>query len=90
MRVGKVPVVPYARPGAPEIAAPVARLAPGHAAVLIQNHGPVVSGRSLEDAVYGSEEVEEAAKIALLTRGLPARRLDAEALAELDRFFGMK
>src|SRR3954452_15855534 len=47
MRVGKVPVVAYVRPGAPDIAPLIEAAAPQHAAVLLQNHGPVVSGPSL-------------------------------------------
>jgi ribulose-5-phosphate 4-epimerase/fuculose-1-phosphate aldolase len=90
MRVGKVPLVPYARPGSPELAAPIGRLASKHVAVLIQNHGPVVSGRSLDDAVFAMEELEEAAKLALLTRRLPVRALGPEALAELDQHFKLK
>lgn len=90
MRVGKVPLVPYSRPGSAAIAAPVAELAPNHAAVLVRNHGPVVCGSSLDDAVYAAEEVEEAAKLALLTRGLPVRRLSAAELAELDLHFKLK
>jgi ribulose-5-phosphate 4-epimerase/fuculose-1-phosphate aldolase len=90
MRVGKVPVVPYARPGSSELAVPIARLASKHVAVVIQNHGPVVCGRTLDDAVYAIEELEEAAKLALLTRGLPVRVLAPEALAELERHFKLK
>jgi ribulose-5-phosphate 4-epimerase/fuculose-1-phosphate aldolase len=90
MRVGKVPLAPYARPGSPELAAPIARLATNHVAVLIQNHGPVVCGRTLDDAVFAMEELEEAAKLALLTRRLPVRALGPEALAELDQHFKLK
>ena len=31
-------------------------------AVLLANHGPVVSGKTLTDAVYAAEELEEAAQ----------------------------
>lgn len=87
MKVGKLPTVPYARPGAPEIAVPVGKLAPAHAAVLICSHGPVVSGGSLDEAVYASEEVEEAARLAFITRGMPVRTLSTGDLAELERVF---
>lgn len=90
MRVGKVPLVPYARPGSDAIVPDIARLAPGHAAVLISNHGPVVSAASLEAAVFAMEELEEAAKLAILTRGLGPRRLDARALADLEAAFGRR
>ncbi len=58
-------------------------LAGRHAAVLLANHGPVVSGPSLEAAVYAVEELEETAKLFLLLRGLPARALTPEQIEEL-------
>lgn len=48
-----------------------------YAAVLLANHGPAVSGRSFRDAVFAAEELEEAAKLVFLTKGLTVRRLDA-------------
>lgn len=90
MRVGRVPLAPYARPGSAEIVARIAELAPRHPAVLLCNHGPVVSAASLDAAVYAIEELEEAAKLALLTRGLAVHLLDAEAIAELDRVFTLR
>ena len=48
-------------------------------AVLLANHGPVVSGRTLTDAVYAAEELEEAAKLFLLLRGRVAAAADAAA-----------
>ena len=56
MRVGRVPVVRYTRPGSAEIRPLIARLAACHAAVLLANHGPVVAAPSLEAAVYAIEE----------------------------------
>jgi ribulose-5-phosphate 4-epimerase/fuculose-1-phosphate aldolase len=58
--------------------------------VLLQNHGPVVSGPSLDGAVFAIEELEEAAKLAILTRGMKLRLLDAVQIAELDRHFRLK
>ena len=86
MRVGRVPLLPYTHPGSADVKPLVLAKARDHAAVLLANHGPVVSGRSFRDAVFAAEELEEAAKLAFLTQGLPVRRLDAEAVAELDQF----
>src|SRR5512144_1453591 len=52
MRVGRLPLVPYFRPGDPAVAAVIGKLAAECTAVLLANHGPVVSGDSLEAAVY--------------------------------------
>ncbi|WP_413992632.1 aldolase [Labrys okinawensis] len=90
MRVGKVPVVAYARPGSPEVAPLIDAVAPDHAAVLLQNHGPVVSAPSLESAVFAMEELEETAKLVLLTRGMKVRLLDAGQIADLERNFKLR
>ena len=90
MRVGKVPILPYARPGSPDVAPLVAARAGEHTAVLLQNHGPVVAGLSLDAAIYSAEELEEAARLAIVTRGMPVRLLDAAAIAELDATFRLK
>ena len=49
--------------------------------------GPVVAGRSLEDAVYNAEELEETAKLYLLLEGRRTRFLDAPQLADLEEHF---
>jgi ribulose-5-phosphate 4-epimerase/fuculose-1-phosphate aldolase len=83
MKIGRLPLVPYFRPGDPALGDAVGRLAATHAAVLLANHGPVVSGPTLEAATYAAEELEETAKLFLLLRGAPARPLDAAQIADL-------
>lgn len=85
MRVGRVPLLPYVAPGDPAIAPRIREKAETAAAVLLGNHGPVVSGPTLEAAVFASEELEETAKLAILGRGLPTRLLDAGAIGALLR-----
>ncbi|MCL1483101.1 MAG: aldolase [Marinobacter sp.] len=63
MRVGKLPLVPYHIPGDASLGDAVKGLAGQHSAVLLANHGPVVAGKSLEAAVYATEELEETAKL---------------------------
>lgn len=75
MRVGRVPLIPYTRPGSAEVAPLIAAKAREAAAVLLANHGPVVSAKSFRDAVFAAEELEETARIVILTRGMPVRRL---------------
>lgn len=88
MRVGSLPLVPYFAPGDKALAEAVRTLASRHHAVLLANHGPVVAGNSLEDALYATEELEETAKLFLLLRGQPIRPLTPEQVAELRRRFG--
>lgn len=88
MRVGTVRMVPYLRPGDPAAGDQIRALGGRHAAVLLANHGPVVSGRDLFSAVCAAEELEETAKLLVALRGLPTRHLTADAVAELKRVFG--
>lgn len=83
MRLGDVPLVPYARPGSAELAAGVATAAPGHPVLLLANHGPVVAATTLDAAIDLVEELETAARLTLLLRQAPAVALDAAAIAEL-------
>ncbi|MCX7294597.1 3-oxo-tetronate 4-phosphate decarboxylase [Janthinobacterium sp.] len=87
MKVGRLPLVPYHRPGDPALAGAIGAMARKHSAVLLANHGPVVSGSSLEAAVYAAEELEETAKLFLLLRDVPTRPLDAAQIADLKHTF---
>ncbi len=87
MRIGRLPLVPYYAPGDMALADAVRALAGKHHAVLLANHGPVVAGKSLEAAVYATEELEETAKLHLLLRGEKTRPLTSEQVAALrDKF----
>lgn len=90
MRVGQVPLVPYARPGDPAMGDLVRALEGRHAAVLLANHGPVVSGPDLASAVYAAEELEETAKLLVILRGQETRRLTQEQVDELSRVFKLR
>jgi ribulose-5-phosphate 4-epimerase/fuculose-1-phosphate aldolase len=79
--------VPYHRPGDPRLGEVIRGLAARRSAVLLANHGPVVSGASLDDAANAAEELEETAKLFLLLRGQPARPLTPEQIAELAAVF---
>ena len=63
MRVGKLPLVPYFRPGDRALADAVRKVSREHRSMLLANHGPIVSGASLAEAVYAYEELEETAKL---------------------------
>ena len=89
MRVGKVPLVPYTRPGSAEVA-PLIRLSAPSAAVLLSNHGPVVSGTTLDSAVYNVEELEDAARLAIMMRGQKVRYLTATDVADLETAFNSR
>ena len=75
MKVGHVPLVPYHRPGDPEVARCVAGLIASQAAagkplraVMIERLGPNVWHQSLAAAMATLEELEETAKLWLLSQ----------------------
>ncbi len=84
MRVGTLPLVPYYPPGDRALAEAVRGLAGKHSAVLLANHGPVVAGKTLEAALYATEELEETAKLYLLLHGRNPRFLTPEQVAALE------
>ena len=89
MRIGRtMPVVPYYRPGDAAMEPAIHAAARDARAVLLANHGPVVSGRSLTDAVYAAEELEEAARLFLLLRRESPQPLTAAQVDDLLATFG--
>ena len=89
MRVGRrMPVLRYYRPGDAAMEPAIAEAARDARAVLLANHGPVVSGKTLTDAVYAAEELEEAARLFLLLHGRHRRLLDEAQVDDLLRTFG--
>ena len=90
MRVGTVPVVPYTRPGSAEVKARIAEIVAGHSAALLENHGPIVCGASLDAAVFAIEELEEAAKLAIITHGMRVRHLTPPMITDLNVTFRLR
>lgn len=87
MKVGKLPLAPYHRPGDPDLAAVIEKLAVKCSCVLLANHGPIVSANSLEAAVNAAEELEETAKLFLLLKGIETRPLDETQIQDLKKNF---
>jgi ribulose-5-phosphate 4-epimerase/fuculose-1-phosphate aldolase len=89
MRVGRrMPIVGYYRPGDAAMEPAIHAAAKDARAVLLANHGPVVSGKTLTDAVYAAEELEEAAKLFLLLRAAAPRTLTPAQVDDLLATFG--
>jgi ribulose-5-phosphate 4-epimerase/fuculose-1-phosphate aldolase len=87
MRIRQLALVPYCRPGDRALAEAVREKAKTHHAILLANHGPVVAGKSLEDAVYNAEELEETAKLHLLLEGRRTRFLNPAQIADIEKHF---
>jgi ribulose-5-phosphate 4-epimerase/fuculose-1-phosphate aldolase len=90
MRLGKVKLLPYIRPGDPAMGDAVRSLAGKRSAVLLAHHGPVVAGKDLEAAAYAMEELEETAKLTLLTQGLRPKILADDQIRELVEHFDIE
>ncbi|PZQ82373.1 MAG: aldolase [Ancylobacter novellus] len=83
MRVGRLPLLPYHPPGDESLAHAVETVAGTHHAILLANHGPVVAGSSLENAMYATEELEETARLFLLLHNRPVCPLTTEQVEDL-------
>lgn len=90
MRLGKVKLLPYYRPGDPEMGNAVRGLAGKRSAVMLAAHGPVVAGKDIEAAVYAVEELEETAKLAMLCKGFNANLLSPEQISDVITHFNIE
>lgn len=89
MRLGKVKLLPFFLPGDPDMGKAVRGLAGKRSAVLLANHGPVVAGQSLDATVYAMEELEETAKLAILTRSLDVIGLSDTQVSQVVKQFNV-
>ena len=85
MKIGKVQIIPYYPPGDTRLAEELQVWAGKRNAFLLQNHGPVIVGPSLAEAVDLMEEFEETARLDYLLRDSPVRYLTAEEIAQLEK-----
>ena len=89
MKVGHIPLIGYERPGSPKVAERVAQLANSVRGVMLERLGPVVWESSVSKASYALEELEETARLWLMSNPKPAP-LDQAALDELREVFGVR
>lgn len=87
MKLGKVKLLPFFRPGDAAMGKAVRGLAGKRSAVMLANHGPVVAGKDVEAACNAIEELEDTARLALLTRGLQPRMLNAAQISDIVTHF---
>ncbi len=87
MKVGTLPLVPYFRPGDPALGDAIREYIAKTPAVLLANHGPVVAGKSLDDAIYATEELEETAKLFLLLQNHRTNPLTPAQIEDLHAHF---
>lgn len=87
MKLGQVKLLPFFLPGDPAMGDAVRGLAGKRSAVMLANHGPVVAGKDVEAACNAIEELEDTARLAMMTRGLKPHMLsDAQVRGLVTKF----
>ncbi len=89
MKVGHIPLIAYQRPGSPDVAAQVALLANRVRGVMLERLGPVVWETSVSKASFALEELEETAKLWMMSTPKPAP-LPESAIEELRQVFAVQ
>jgi L-fuculose-phosphate aldolase len=78
--VGPVPLVPFGRPGTPELGDRVVPYLEGHNALLLANHGAVTMGSTLDEAWIRMETLEHCARIIVAARAIGQPRALPQSL----------
>jgi len=86
MKLGRVKLLPYFKPGDDAMGEAVRDLNGGRSAVILANHGPVVAATDLQSAVFAMEELEAAARLTLELVGRNPVQLTKSQIASLGAF----
>lgn len=90
MKLGKVKLLPFYMPGDPAMGEAVRGLAGKRSAVMLANHGPVVAAKDVEAACNAIEELEDTARLAMMTRNMNARELTDDNIKALVTKFNVE
>lgn len=90
IQLGHVKLVPYFVPGDPALGEALSALPPTTSAAILANHGPIVAGASLDQAVFAIEELEATARLALETRDGKTRLLSPAQIGQLVETFKLE
>jgi len=80
LATGKIPIVPYARPGSDEMGNSLLPFLPDHKVSIMQKHGAVAWGETLDEAYRGIERVEHISYILKLAIELKNLKMNLEEL----------
>lgn len=84
LSIGKIPTTPYVTPGTDEAAEVVAERIRNHDGLIMERHGSVTVGTSLDEALLKLERLEHAAKIVAIARSMgPITPLATEEIKRL-------
>ncbi len=90
MKLGRVKLLPFFLPGDAAMGEAVRGLAGKRSAVMLANHGPVVAGADIEAACNAIEELEDTARLAMMTRGHLPRMLSAAQVDAVVKTFNVE
>lgn len=90
MKAGRVPLIPYRRPGDPDVTSLVAPHVPHVRGVVLARIGPTFWHESVFAASAALEEAEETAKLVFLTRSARLPPLDERQIQELRDSFSAR
>ena len=87
IHVGReIPVIPYYRPGSPELTKAVTEALSNHDSALMSKHGQVVCGKDLEDAFQKAVFFEMACRIIVQAGKDNYLTLTEEEITDLDKY----
>lgn len=85
LQFGSIPLAPYATPSTDEVPASIDPFVMEHNAVILGNHGLVAYGKTLEEAYYITQKLEQYAQICFNAKVLGgAKAIPAAQLKKLD------
>ncbi len=90
MKVGRIPLIPYRRPGDPTVIDLVRPYVPHVRGVMLTRIGPTFWHDSISNAAYALEEAEETAKLWYVTNGQRLPPLGTAEISELESTFSVK
>ncbi|KAA6302231.1 MAG: L-fuculose phosphate aldolase [Candidatus Ordinivivax streblomastigis] len=89
LHVGReIPLVPYYRPGSPELAQAVTEAMQNHNSILLAKHGQVVCGKDFDDAFQKAVFLEMACEIIVRAGKDNYTTLTEDEIADLFKHFG--
>lgn len=80
-----IALVPYLRPGSPELAAAVVKAMQDHDSVILEKHGQVYVGKDFNDAIEKAEFLEMACEI-IIHSGMSYNTLTQDEIDDLDKY----
>ncbi|MDE5611500.1 MAG: class II aldolase/adducin family protein [Odoribacter sp.] len=81
----EIAIVPYYRPGSPELAKAVCEAMQNHDSVILEKHGQVFVGKDFNDAIEKAEFLEMACEI-ILRSGMNYHTLTPNEIEDLDKY----